>query len=431
MSTSFEGMNLLSGGGFVPPDTTLAAGGAYVLEAVNALGAVYTTAGSLVLNLNTAACTTNASGDSVSDPRVLFDKVSGRWFISTTTFSPIGDASWNLLFTNGSDPTMANWYCLIIPTSGIANPDGSTGNFPDFPKTGINFDKIALTGDAFSPSGNTYKFQGTEFVVIDKSELLSLSPSVSIALFPPDQGAFAIEPAQNLTPGSTTDTLYMAGVNSATASTSSLYIWQVSGIPGSPGFQSSVSSLPIATMSIPPNAQQQGTTLLIDTNDDSLLDAAYRDGNPGTLWVSGNDACTPPGDTAVRSCLRFIEVAIDAQGPSIAQDFDYGDVGAYYYYPAVRTDGAGNLFAAFTKSSPTSYASAYAGEEAAGALNKLTNLSVFRAGDASYTLSPPRWGDYSGAATDSSDTGVWLGAEYATSWVFGSSWGTGITIVGP
>jgi hypothetical protein len=42
---SFEGMNLYGGGGAVPPDTQVAAGATFVLEAVNSLGAVYSMGG--------------------------------------------------------------------------------------------------------------------------------------------------------------------------------------------------------------------------------------------------------------------------------------------------------------------------------------------------------------------------------------------------
>jgi hypothetical protein len=424
-------MNLYGAGGYVPPDTIVTAGtsgfSTLVLEAVNSLGAVYNTMGSLLVNLNFGACTTNTSTDSVSDPRVLFDAASGRWFISTTTFSPISDASWNLLFSLGSDPTSTNWECLIIRTNTVHNPDSSIGNFPDFPKLGINANKLVLTGDAFSPVGANYKFQGTEFVVINKSELLS--GTVSASLFAPDQGDFAIEPAQQI--NSSTDPFYMAAVNSSVASTSSIDIWTITGLPGG-SLKTKITSVPIGTISYPPNARQKGTSVLIDTNDDSLLDAVFREGSPGSLWVSANDACTPPGDAVVRSCLRFIELSIGGSGISVAQDFDYADNGTDYYYPAVRTDKYSNLYSAFSGSSGASYPSAYAGIQVAGSPNLLTNLSISRAGDYPYTISPPRWGDYSGAGVDPDDSSVWLGAEYATT-AGGilNYWGTSIARVSP
>jgi hypothetical protein len=303
----------------------------------------------------------------------------------------------------------------------------------DFPKIGINSNKVVLTGDAFSPSGQSYKFQGTEFVVINKN--LLLSGTADVALFAPNQGDFAIEPAQQLTPNSTTDAFYMASVNSAVASTSTIHVWTIRGVPGdnsNPLQTPQVTALPIAMISYPPNGQQQGTSVLIDTYDDSLLDAVFRDGASGSLWVSANDGCKPSGDSAVRSCLRFVNVSINGSTMSVAQDFDYADPGKYYYYAAVRTDNSGDLYAAFTGSSSSSYASAYAGMQSAGNTNLLTNLSVFRAGDSPYTISPPRWGDYSGAGVDPGDASVWLGAEYSTSIPFlGSYWGTAIAHAQP
>jgi hypothetical protein len=353
IATTFDAMGLLDGGGYEPPDTTLGVGstssGTVVVEAVNVMGAVYNTNGSLVANINTAACTTNPSTDVVSDPRVLFDAASGRWLISTTTFSPISDASWNLLVSTSSDPTAATWNCLKIPTSGIRNPDGSLGNFPDFPKMGISSDKVILTGDAFAQSGHghsqSYKFQGTEFVVINKIQLFGTSGSVDTQTFT-NQGDFAIEPAQEL--GTVPSNLYMAAVNSSVSSTSNMDVWTITGVPGDSTVGVSKKSLPIDTIYYPPNAQQAGTSTLIDVNDDSLLDAVYRD-STGSLWVSANDGCTPTGDNAVRSCLRFINV--DTNTMTVAQDFDYADKGMYYYYPAVRTDSSGDLFAAFSGSS--------------------------------------------------------------------------------
>jgi hypothetical protein len=427
-------MNLYGGGGAIPPDTTIGAGATSIVEAVNALGTVYNLTGVTQSNINTTGCTKAPGTDSVTDPRVLFDSSSGIWFISTATFSPIADASWNLLVSTTSDPATTTWMCLVIPTSGIQNPDATTGNFPDFPKIGINANKVVLTGDAFSPVTGGYKFQGTEYVVMNKSGLVS--GTVTVALFPPDQGDFAIEPAQQLTKGSATDALYMAAVNSGLPSASNIDVWTIRGIPGdvaNPLLTPEVTTLPIATISQPPNAVQQGTAVVLDTNDDSLLDASFRDGPPGSMWVSGNDACTPPGDTAPRSCLRFINVSIDPIGGiSVAQDFDYADVGTYYYYPAVRTDAAGDLFASFSGSSGSTYASAYAGAQLVGNNNVLTNLSVAKAGDSPYTISPPRWGDYSGAAVDPSDLSVWLGAEYSTGiQILGNFWATEISEAKP
>jgi hypothetical protein len=449
-TAAIPGLGFLDGGGYIPPDTIVTAGSVSstsggvtsttteLLEAVNLDGEVYSTSGSPIASLSITDCTPNPLLDSVSDPRVLFDQASGRWFISLVTFSPASDAGWDLLISQSSDPS-GTWACLYIPTSAIQNPDGTTGNFPDFPKIGINEDKVILSGDAFSTVQKrfsaSYKFQGTEFVVINKSELVAPpGTSIYISMFNPPQGDFAIEPAQQLgATSSSGDSLYMAAVNSAVSSASSIDVWTVSGVPTAQTAPTATrTSLPIYTISTPPNAEQAGTSVLIDTNDDSLLDAVFRDGSPGSLWVSANDGCVPAADSATRSCLRFIEVSVDSTGMKVAQDFDYADKGSYYYYPAIRTDSAGDLVTVFSGSSSNTFASVYAGRRlATDPSNNLTGFSLIQAGVAAYTTSPPRWGDYSGAGVDPDDTTVWIAGEYVATVdiFFGPIWGTWIASV--
>src|SRR5438093_6592669 len=63
-----------------------------------------------------------------------------------------------------------------------------------------------------------------------------------------------------------------------------------------------------------PDARQVGTVHLIPTGDPRVLDAAwYRD----RLWLSLNHACSPPGDTETRACIRLIQVATSPSPASI------------------------------------------------------------------------------------------------------------------
>lgn len=477
LGSSFNALGMLDGGGYEPPDTILTAGvngtsaATNVLEAVNLEAEVFSTSGTSlpgVSSFSLSAFTPDYLTDSVSDPRVLYDAATQRWFISLVTFSPISDAGWDLAVSATSDPTTGYWVLFYFPTAGVTNPDGSVGNFPDFPKIGFNGDKLVLTGDAFSVSQKgrfsaSYKYQGTEFLVINKSELVTAAndiyaninnssyqaPVVCTTFFPPNQGAVAIEPAENLPPNSTSsDTLYMAAVDSSVSSTKTLDIWTVTGNAASTSSttcatstaQASLAQVGINTISLPPNAQQEGTSTLIDTNDDSLLDAMFRPSTSdtsdttGTLWVAANDACVPAGDSSTRSCARFIEVNIGSGGSmNVAQDFDLGSPGYYFYYPAVRTDSAGDLVTVFSGSSSTSFASVYAGmQKAGGSANELGYFQTVQLGNYQYTLSPPRWGDYSGASTDPTDSSIWIGGEYSTDYpLLGSIWGTWIASITP
>ena len=427
INAHFDGIGLLGSGGYVPPDTAVAASPDYVFEAVNLEGEIFTKTGGAVQNFSLYSFFNISTSDNITDPRVLYDAASQRWFAITSTFGPSSAYGWNLAVSETSDPR-GLWYLYHYPTG---------GSFPDFPKIGLNSDKVVITGDAFS--GNTYL--GAEFVVFNKSEVMANSDA-DVTYYPPELGDFAIEPAQHLgTPVATAspgpDALYMASVNFPSANT--VKVWSVTGVPGVQPVAVATTSLSIATLNSPPNAAQGGTSKLVDTNDDALLDAVYRDGSPGSLWVSANDGCTPSGDTATRSCLRLINISIDpttgqpiAANP-VAQDFDYSAVGQYFFYPAIRTDDTGNLIVVFNGSSSSQYISVY------GSVQKITDTAaplespvLLKSGAKAYTESA-RWGDYSGAGFDPSDGTVWLGGEYPTSCgsIIKSCWGTWIANVQP
>jgi hypothetical protein len=437
-SASFSGLGFLDSGGWVPPDTTVAAGlgsntvTPQLVEAVNLEMRVTDKSGNLIKQV-TLASLFNTSAQ-LSDPRVLYD--GGHWYIAAITVPPSGQStgSWVLAVSDGEDAT-GSYVLYAYVTS---------GSFPDFPKMGVNENKVVLTGDSFT--GNT--FNGTEYLVLNKTQLITCasgntSPcSANAWYYPPDEGAFAIEPAQHLPITTNTspanDNLYMAAVpyNSATSVT----VWAVSGVPtGGLAPAQSELTLNINQMNSPPDAAQCNTSKTVVTNDNALLNAVFRDGSPtGYLWLSGSDACMPPGDSTTRSCARFIEVAINndtlsANTVSIAQDFDVAQAGFYYYYPAATFSSNGDMAAVFSGSSSSVCPGVYAVEQFAGSPPTLSTVEQIHGGAAQY-IQANRWGDYSGIGLDPADNEtIWIAAEYASVYSCApftcSDWGTWIANV--
>src|SRR5206468_9454571 len=131
---------------------------------------------------------------------------------------------------------------------------------------------------------------------------------------------------------------------------------------------------------------------LIPTGDPRVLDAAwYRD----RLWLSLNHACSPPGDTETRACIRLIQVATSPSPASILQDFDYGIIGHYLFYSALSMAGDGSLFVVFSYSSPNDFPSvAVTGQAVTESVNTIKEPSIVKSG---LGFSPGgRWGDYFG-----------------------------------
>jgi hypothetical protein len=417
----FDGMSLADGGA-IPPDTQVAVGPGHIFEAVNDHVRIWsrqTDPPSVIYDQDLGAFfKVDALTYVVSDPRVRYDVASGRWFVSLVTlgfdsqFQNIG--SWRLAVSHTSDPTGS--YTLYVTSF--------NGTFPDFPSLGFNDDKLALTGDAFTISNQT--FLGSEFLVLSKADLIAGASAPAQQFFAPPQAVESIQVAESL---SSTSTLYMAAVSTGNP-TSTLQMWSINGVPG-PGGGLAVTTAALTmhtSLVTPPDAAQAGSPTLIATNDARLLNVVYRD---GSLWMAGNTGCVPAGDSVLRSCLHFAQISTATA--TVGQEITFGNLGEYYYYPAVEIDASDNLVTVFNRSSTGEFASIYASaHNVTDGAGTLQTPILVEMGLAAYDPSPnaPRWGDYSGAAADPFDGGasVWVAGQYTRS-DGGSDWGTWIARV--
>jgi hypothetical protein len=296
---------------------------------------------------------------------------------------------------------------------------------------GNSFSCTVSTLDPSSPNCENGDYEGNEFLVWNKSELLAGDATIDTDFNPPgeDTSEFPIIPAKSR---SSTSTLWMLSAfgTEPYAGLNELNVWSVDGVPGvDTSSTSAVTTIAVTPFANPPSAKQEGTSNTIDTGDFRLLDAVFRDGH---LWGSGNDACQPSGDSTSRACLQYFELLISG-GAVLNQDFSFGTKSAYDYYPSVDLDSADDLITSFTQSSSTEFPSAFVDGRLLGdTKNTLGTPVLFQAGAKSYISNDPdgppfRWGDYSGAGVDPNDqTAVWVAAEYATSQATDLNWGTSI-----
>jgi hypothetical protein len=440
-STNFAGLafpDSQCGSDCEPPDTQVAAGPNDIIEATNIVFEVFDKSGNSLhapANLN-ALFNVNINMFS-SDPRVEYDTLSGRWFISflildTTDIATAHNGFFKLAVSKTSDP-LDGFNIYSVETM---------GSFPDQPSLGFNDDKVVTGGNSFSctvsakdpanPNCANGDFEGNEFLVWNKSELLAGDATIETDFNPPseDTSDYPIIPAKSR---SSTSTLWMLSAfgQDSDASRNELNIWSVDGVPGvGLGSANTLTTIPVTPFLLPPSVPQKGTSKTIDTADFRLIDAVFRDGH---LWGSGNDTCKPSGDTITRACLQFFEVLTGGASPVVNQDFSFGTKNAYDYYPSVDLDSADDLITSFTQSSSTEFPSAFVDGRLVGdTKNTIGTPVLFQAGAKSYISNDPngppfRWGDYSGAGVDPNDqTAIWVAAEYATAATVGLNWGTSI-----
>ena len=249
--------------------------------------------------------------------RVEYDTLAQRWYVS-------------LLVLDTDDITTAqngSWYLAVSPSSNPKQPFtvyqfATFGDFPDQPSLGFNDDKLVTGGNSFSctvssqdpsdPNCENGDYEGNEFLVWNKSELLAGDESIDTDYYLPgleapgqDDSDFPIISAKSR---SSTSTLWMASACVNTFSDPNcpggLNIWAITGVPGvDSGSTPTLTTTTIPFVNPPPVATQDpGSANPIDTADGRLIDAVYRD---GILWASGGAACTPPKTPRAAAACNF------------------------------------------------------------------------------------------------------------------------------
>jgi hypothetical protein len=408
--SGFNGLNQTQSCPCVPPDVQIAAGQNQVMEMVNVEGEIFTKQG--VSNQTFSLSTFFHTGtDSISDPKVLFDAPSGRWFTSLVDIT----ANTVTLGVSSTSDATGLWVFYSI---------GAGGNLPDQPILGVSDDKVAVAANDFL--GNT--FVGSQFWILNKSQLLAGS-TVNYFTSGANSGVFSVHPVQSLGP-TTTQFMVSDLVIRRALATTSLRLFSVTGVPGISAVSVTANDLAVSTIGTLsggglPGGVQPGTSATIDTADFRIQDAAWY---KGAAWVAFDDACTPTGDTQIRSCIRLTKIATTGS-PVVSQGFDFGTVHQYNFYPAVRVDKNGNLLVVYGYSNATVFPSlAVTGQLATDPAGSLAASHPLKTG--AVADSSTRYGDYFGAALDPVDPSVvWVAGEYHNNSTgscqsFGSCWST-------
>jgi hypothetical protein len=402
-SFGFNGLDQVQSCNCAPPDVQVAAGPNHLVEMVNLETEMFSKQGS---PLKTASLSSffNTGSDSISDPKVLFDAPNGRWFASITDITALDVV---LAVSTSSDPT-STWKIYTL---------GTGGRCADQPIIGLDNSTFVASANDFTSCSRSGRFVGAQYWVLNKSEMVAGASTIDFATFGPNSSLFSVHPVQAL---SLTSTEYMVSTGTGSG-VSSVQLFSITGVPPAT-VTVSVKSLSIPTISLPPGGVQPGTNSLVNTDDARVEDSVWFQ---GTLWFGLNDACTPTGDTQTRSCIRLAQ--IDTSSSVVTQDFDYGASGQYYYYPALRIDGSGNLDIIYGHSSSTVFPSlAITGQATGDPLNTLSASKTIKVGSADETTG--RYGDYFGAGLDPSNSSqVWVAGEYVST--SGGVWSTFIASV--
>ena len=447
-----------------PPDVNGAVGmngsTELVTEFINGYYGVYTTNGVPVTQESDGVFWENALGATTynqafsggagfaSDPRMVYDPSSQRWFVSQITANALGVTgnSFLLAVSNTSNPG-GSWSGFTIPTA----PGFATGT--DFDMLGMNNSNVFISGDAFANTAGGYGVVGSTTVAIPKASLIGsggATPSTNgYRLFTANQfaaGTVLNHPVMELGSSSNTEYLYSGDnpnqlVRSTISGTSQANYTLFQGAGSVVPFTGSAlaANIPFTaqTANSPNSAAQPGTAATLDTGDSRLSSNLYMVN--GLVW--GTQTVVNPNNSAL-SAIRYYAIN-PSTNKIVAQGIitDPNNPKSSLYYGSVAVSTTGNVVIDFEESSTTQATSTYI---VTGAFNGSSlQLAVggvpqlLSAGSGYYVESPgqtsgaSRWGDYSTIWADPTNPhNFWIMQELPSA-ANPNEWTTMITEIDP
>ena len=397
--------------GLSPPDVQIAVGPDHVVEAVNSALGIYTKLGASVTNINLSSLFSSGS-DPVGDPRILYDAVSGRWFVSAGAFSR-GQV---LIAVSKTGDPAGNWSTYQVPAA-------PTSSCLDQPILGVGTWNLIVSVNAYSScTSPPYTFEGSQYWVLNKTDLVDSVSNPATWASIRNTVQFSVHPVRMESPS---PIQYMVSTLWDPANPVSVILqsFTVTGSP--PGIvQVTVSDHQMAaTAQLPPPAPQRGSFYNLDTGDFRIVDALW---SRGLLWLSFNDQCRTTFSWT--ACARLIE--LDTGADAIVQDFWVSSSLRDYFYPGLALDGYGNLAVVVGVSSSNDYpgllVTGRLRDDPHGEFQPPVPVKAGSGAEESSCSSSSnrcRYGDYFGASPDPTDpTRVWLAGQFARGTSAG--WGT-------
>jgi hypothetical protein len=421
IGTSFTGATIADTPGFVPPDSMGAVGPTQYVVTVNGRFRSFSKTTGLedgALNVDPDVFFGSVRSAGTSDPRVRYDRLSGRWFI---TMIDVNGTNNRILIAVSSGSTIASassFTFFDIPSDSTA-PARATSDFADYDTLGIDAKALYIGTNVFSGTG---ALRGTDGYVIRKSSVLGAGPIVvtvfrNLALGT-GEGPFTPQGVDNVDPNATEGSFI--GVSNAFFG--ELVLRRVADPGGSPSISSNIPII-VPSTAFPLAAPQTGSAKTLDALDDRLFAATFRD---GALWTAHNIGVNSSGVAVspTRTAVRWYELTgiPTGQTPSIVQSGTIFDGTAsnprFNIIPSVMVSGQGHAAFGFTTSGKAEHPNAATVGRLVGdapgtvGTTQLATNSTSTYGPQAGTIQ--RWGDYSFTSLDPvDDMTMWTVQEFS------------------
>jgi uncharacterized repeat protein (TIGR01451 family) len=434
----------------IPPDSMGGVGPTQVVVASNGRLKVFDKSGVLgPLNVEDETFWASVSnGDFVTDPRVRYDRLSTRWFLTIINVptdilgNPQGPNRILIAVSSGPTITSGSSFTFFQFQQDLPTPAGDTNGFADYDTLGV--DRFALYIGANIFTQDTSTFLGSSVWVVNKANLIAGTLTVSAfrqVATAAGAGCTTPQGATNDDPAATEG--YFIGVDGTTAGR--LVLRRVSTPGGTPSISGNL-NLPVPTTRAPIGVVARDVpSAPLDGLDDRLFVAHVRRNKltgTSSLWTAHGIEVGATGVAAAggRNGSRWYEIGTLAGTPTLLQAgtlFDSATTNPRsYWIPSVNMSGQGHMALGTTHASVNDYAGvAVAGRLAGDPAGATAAPTIAQPGLAAYDdiitaflgLPAQRWGDYSQTLVDpNDDMTFWTFQEYSDAGDFGG-WGVRAT----
>jgi hypothetical protein len=348
------------------------------------------------------------NGSGTSDPRVRYDRLSGRWFIIIINVSSPNRVL--IAVSNSSTVTATSSFTFYQFTQdAVGTPGGDAGGLFDYPSLGVDNNALYIGGNMFVGG-----FVGPTVFVVRKSTLLT--GTLNVTAFRNLDGAGGDGP---LAPqgvdnddASATEGYF---IGSSLTTLGRLVMRRITTPGATPAISSNISINTVASGN-PINPAVLGSSNPLSAIDNRLFSAMIRRdriANTRYLWTAHNFQVTSTGGAGSggRNGSRWYRISNFTGTPTASQAGTLFDSAATnprsYWFPAVAMSGQGHMAISTTFGG----AADRAGHAVAGRL-RTDGSGVTQAPALAYTsttnynaqaTNPQRWGDYGVIAVDPAD----------------------------
>jgi hypothetical protein len=437
---NFLGSSFATNSQATPPDSNGVIGPKHFVEFINGTFAVYNkTNGNTVKRIADTKFWSNAglilaNSDAVTDPRIVYDPASQRWFASMVDFDanapsdPTLEANDFLLAVSlTSDPTGA-WKGFLLQ----ADPDN--GTFADFPTLGVDTDAVYLSGDMYQGEDNP---MGPSLFSFPKADLIAATPSIARrtwhGVMDYDVRGQVLQPANCFDGTSSGAILSVTDIGNDSDPHSNLVSFAVQNAGSATASLTAPSLVPTLPWEVPDSAylpapifapiQPDGTDTL-QANEARLSAKVYTVN--GIMYAVHNTLFNG------RVAIRWYRVR--PSDHALLESGTISDPNLDLFFPSIAANAAGVVVIGFNGCGLSTFISSYA--MAGQTINGVTtfgNRILLQASATSYhdiyeelgLADTSRWGDYSTTSVDPSDPNrFWTIQMYASD---SEVWSTQIT----